>query len=484
MAKKQKVTPNKMSQNQMNVLINTVTSLRTEIIRKLLNPGRDLNYSCDYPDDITVVMYKNMYDREGIAKRVVSLLPDESWAIPPDIFETEDNTKTEWEMEWDDFVTKYNIYHYLQRIDVLSGIGRFGVLLIGINDGKDLSQPIVQKDGNKASQNGYELLYLRCFDESVVEIEKIENDRTSPRYGKPTMYKVTYLSDDQNNKVQTEKYIHWSRCLHIADNRETSEIYGVPRQQPVYNRLCDMQKLMGGSAEMFWKGGFPGHAFEMDPEHGGSLTDTQKTALRQEVEDYSNDLQRFLLLSGVKAKSLSPQVADPGPHVKCNVQYIAMTLGCPYRIFIGTEEARIASSQDAMTWNKRVSRRQLYYVNPMILRPFVDKMIDLGIVTQPKDTYSVKWYDLNSPTDKEKAEIGKIRTEALSRYVLGDVFEVIAPEDYLKMIVGMTATEVTKILQGEVTFRKDDTYDDLRSLSDKVDKQSAQDKQLSREATS
>ena len=81
--------------------IENTTTLRRESIAKLLNPGLDIDYECRYPPSINKSDYKRMYDREGIAARVVGIYPDECWAMPPEIFETEEADKTAFELEWD-----------------------------------------------------------------------------------------------------------------------------------------------------------------------------------------------------------------------------------------------------------------------------------------------------------------------------------------------------------------------------------------------
>ena len=55
-----------------------------------------------------------------------------------------------------------------------------------------------------------------------------------------------------------------------------------------------------------------------------------------------------------------------------------MAYGVPYRILVGSEEAKLASSQDKRTWNERVQKRRDNYLTPMVVRPFVDRLIALG----------------------------------------------------------------------------------------------------------
>jgi len=63
----------------------------------LLNDPKDINEECGYPDEITISMYKEMYKREGVAKRVVNILPEDTWSSLPDIYETEKSDETEFE---------------------------------------------------------------------------------------------------------------------------------------------------------------------------------------------------------------------------------------------------------------------------------------------------------------------------------------------------------------------------------------------------
>src|SRR5574340_527443 len=77
-----------------NILFNT-TQTREALMRTLLNPNIDINYECGYPETIEIADYKDMWDREGYGKRVVTLLPEECWTQLPEVYETEDAEKTD-----------------------------------------------------------------------------------------------------------------------------------------------------------------------------------------------------------------------------------------------------------------------------------------------------------------------------------------------------------------------------------------------------
>lgn len=384
----------------------TLSLLQSTLGRRAMLEGKggkqyDIDGECGYPSEIGPDDYRKMYDREGIASRVVGVLPEESWALDPEVYETEEITETPFEKSWNKLVKRLNVWHYLHRVDRLSGIGRFGVLLLGLNDDRPLDEPVVDLDSagmmpkDPAPVGKLKLLYLRVFDESLVSVATWNTNKNSPRFGQPDMYQVKLINledgqqpvggtpSEDGSPPTTDSLVHWTRVIHVADNRDTSEVYGVPRMQRVFNRLIDIRKIMGGSGEMFWKGGFPGLSFEMMPglaEMGVKL-DEQK--LKDAIEAYTEGINRYLALVGVSAKSLAPNVADPSPNIEAIVQFICITLGIPHRVFMGSEQAKLAASQDKRTWNDRLGKRQGEYISPLVVRPFVDRCILFGIVPPP-----------------------------------------------------------------------------------------------------
>lgn len=459
----------------VNNLVENASIVRSSILTKLFDDRRDIDFECGYPKEIKMEQYETLYQREGIAQRVVSILPEDSWSEDPAVYETEDpENQTVFEEMWEALLKEKNLFHYLHRADELSGVGRFGILLLGLSDGKMLNESVegINERGEAAfnDEGRYELIYLRAFSESNVDIKSREHDRTNPRFGQPVMYNVTFQEDvgpltskemevvtgdkSKSYTKTTEVEVHWTRVIHIADNRKTSEIYGTPRMKPVYNRLYDIRKILSGSGEMFWKGAFPGYSFEMTPDATEDGATVDADSLRTEFEKYSNGLQRYLAITGLSAKSLAPQVSDPKAHIETQLRAIAITLGVPYRIFLGTEEAKLASVQDVTTWNKRTNKRQDKYITPLILRPFIDRLIALGILPAPAEEngYTVMWPDLNAPTDKDKADNAKIKAEALSKYLAGGVDTLIPPEEWLKMFMGLSQQEVDQIMKSAETY--------------------------------
>lgn len=490
--------PNAKAQDALlrfeEVVANVLTS-RTEFFRKFMDPRRDIQKECGHPaygGTQDPWQYQHLYDRSPIANRVVRVMPEECWQVQPKVYEDEDpEVSTEFEEAWNDLPKQLRmgggpaeshygdeagspIWEYLKRVDILSGIGSFGILLFGFDDGLPLNVPVkgfladdvsealssgsypmptmpgesfgggssgnpngpggstpytgmtptsegssqastpysvtapygpalqgtdaqyfhdtlMPESPNSSQQQGTKqrrkLLFIRVFPESLVQIVRYESRFTSPRFGQPVMYRVTLNDPTQIHGgvglPTSTVEVHWSRVLHVADNRTSSEVFGNPRMQAVLDRLLDLQKLYGGSAEMYWQGAFPGISFETDPALGGDVPVNLETT-KATVENYMNGLQRYLALVGMTAKTLSPQVVDPTPQINIQVEAICIQLGIPKRVFMGSERGELASSQDDAKFNDRIRERQLSYLTPQIVVPFVDRLIQVGVLPAPQ----------------------------------------------------------------------------------------------------
>lgn len=433
---------------------------RSEYLWRLMDdPRKDINGECGYPYNPTVFMYRQFYDREGIATRVVNVYPDECWSVFPELYEDEDSNITPFEEAWNGLLNNpaTHPWHYLHRVDGMSGIGAFGLLLLGFDDGGDLADPVpgIREDGSKDPEYTEErkLLYMRVFDQTLVQVQSYETDMSNPRYGQPLYYYVKFtdpllLSASVQPAIQdyTVRTVHWSRVIHVADNRMSSEVFGVPRQQPVLNRLFDIRKILGGSGEMFWRGAMPGWAFETPPELGTEVS-MDDQSLRDQFEAWANGLQRYVALTGMTAKSLAPQVSPPTAHMEEQLRAICTTIGTPMRIFQGSESGHLASQQDAETWNRRLKRRQEEYITPQIIYPFVQRLIAVNVLPPYEKKFYVNWNDLNAMSDEQKADIALKKSQALFQYVSGKCETTIPLREFFVLVMGMSPEQADFVLK-------------------------------------
>ena len=114
--------------------------------RNMEDPRRNFNTECGWPDDLHFDSFMSMYTRFGIATRVVNVYPDECFAVDFEAYEGETPEDTDFEIDIKQMMQEEetNLLHWLHRLDIHSGIGQYGTMLIGINDGKKLSEPVTE----------------------------------------------------------------------------------------------------------------------------------------------------------------------------------------------------------------------------------------------------------------------------------------------------------------------------------------------------
>jgi hypothetical protein len=433
---------------------------------------RDIDRECGHPDTIKSADYMRMYRRGDVAKRVVNLEPDECWKDYPSIYETEEERETPFEKAVDKVIVQTKLYSYLHRLDRVSGIGRYAVMFIGLDDGEDFETPAPGYDdaGPTEVKGAAKVLYYRIFGESSAEVQAFESDRSNPRFGQPKYYTLAF--EDVVNEYQTALTlgkVHWSRVVHVADNLIESELLGAPRMEDVYNRLLDLRKISGGSAEMFWKGGFPGLSFEVDPKQGEFDAD-QRAELREDVRLYAEGLQRYITMVGVTVKSLAPQISDPTNCTNNLLTLIAITKGIPQQSFKGSQQGQLDSPQDTITWRERIMLRKERHVTPNIIRVTIDRFIQYGVLPVPTEQldqplpYIVRWEPMAALSEAERAQVAKDLTEALARYATAGAEALVPLGEWLGKFCGFTAQQV-KAVENAESSRKSLVFEQLDGMS-------------------
>lgn len=448
------------------VMVTTVMNNLLSRIRgmnMLGNPNRDIYLECGFPNRVNISELKTFYEREPVAARVVELLPDECWKVQPEVYETEDTTNiTPFEQAWKNICRQIEgedslyedeksnpVWEYLKKADTLSGIGQYGVILIGIDDGKDLMEAVdgFTDDGftgNLSEEVKSKVIYIRCFDESLIQVTRWQNDTNNPRYGQPLEYSIQ-LTDPDNQITgigvdYKQAKIHWSRVVHIADNTLSSEIIGVSRMRPVINNLISLQKLYSSSPEMYWQGAFPGIALTSDPQ---ARIDPEGT--KTQIQNYMNGLQRWLALRGMQANMLTPTVVDPNNQIEVQIDAICIKIGCPKRIFVGSERGELASSQDKDSWEERLIGRRQTHCKPKIIVPFINRLLQMGVLPKP-EKYYVKWGEADNMTAFGKAAYAQQVVAVLSEFIQGGVSNLVDPEDFFVTFLGIDQTKAKELL--------------------------------------
>ncbi len=395
---------------------------------KTFEGKRDLYETLGYKRTLLFQDYYDRYKRGGIARRIVNAYPNATWRNAPKIV----SENEEFVRIWEELTVRLKLFHYLNRLDTLSGIETFGTLLIGTKSARALDQPI----GTVSSAK--DVLYLSVFTEDHSQISKIEADPGSERFGLPAEYMLT-LTTDATGGTTVSKPTHHSRLIHVAEDLDEDEIHGTPRQRAVWNYLDDMDKISGASAEAIWRVADRGIQFDMDPET--ELKPEDEEALSNEIEEYMHDMKRHLMTQGIKANVLGGETVDPRGAYITTMGLISGTTGIPQRILSGSEAGQLASSQDERNFNARVRERQEIHAEPNILRPTVDKFIEIGAL--PDSPYDIEWPDLAVLTRKEEADIAARFGQAI-KHASDQKSEIITPQDFIDQFLKLDIKASTK----------------------------------------
>lgn len=377
---------------------------------------RDYYSVFGYKRILTNKDYRDRYERGGVAGRIVDSMADATWRGEVQLREDKDaKADTPFELAWQDLDQKHQIQAKLRRVDKLSRLSEYAVLLIGAPGELETELPKVS--------NPDSLLYLSPFSggggpggnsrsrtlatDADCTIETFDVDPKSPRFGFPLTYQ---LRRTDVSSPDLARPVHWTRILHVAEEVLDNEVYGEPALRRVWNLLDDLDKVTGGGAEAFWLRANAGLHLDVDKDmsipapKAGEPSEVDK--LKAQLEDYSNQLVRAIRTRGVKIEQLGSDVANFSSPADAILTQIAGAKGMPKRILIGSEMGELASSQDRDNWKDQINGRQTGYAGPYIVRTLVNRLIDFGYLPNPSKgalAYEVVWPHIQTLTEDEKA---------------------------------------------------------------------------------
>ena len=387
---------------------------------------RDLYQVMGYPRSLDPDDYYSVYERQDIAGRIIDIYPESTWREEPIIEGDDALLKSIKQIN-----NKFQLWSRMQRLDRLMNLGHYGVLLLGLDGGEPMDQP--------ATGNDYSLIYLQPHSERTAQILSWEDDPTSSRYGLPKMYSITSGPDWQGAGGGTKTMtVHHSRVIHVSEGALEHESIGTPRLERGYNRLMDADKLLGGSAEMYWQNVAMIMAFiadkdtQWDPE--------EKAEMRQQIDDMQNRLSRALRLRGVDVQNVAPglQGASPGDHIEKQKDFICAAYAIPKRILFGNESGELASSQDMNSWQGRISERREQVATPEFVKKFLDRGLQLGFLEGSYE--EIKWPESDSLGEEGRARVALAVAQAISAYSIAPGAERMLTVDEFREILGKKPT--------------------------------------------
>jgi hypothetical protein len=395
---------------------------------------RDLYEQFGYPRLITLDNLFAMYERNDVANRAINAYPKATWRDMPQILDEagsspdpEDEDYSPFVESVDELFEQFQVPYWFERADRLASIGQFGLLVCGFADELEMDKPLAGTP---------KLIYLQAYLQRNVTVSQWDTDQKSPRFGKPLIYTVrTGAFGIQQSSATKSFRVHHTRCIHIAEQLDQDDTFGMPRLEPVFNRFMDLEKVLGGGSEIYWLNASRGVALTADAD--ANIDDAALADMKTQLEEFDHQLRRNIALQGVTATQLQSNIVDPSLFIDKLMDMIAGTLGIPKRILLGSEAGQLASGQDENNFADRVNERRKTFAGPRVLKPFLRMMIETKNVTEPNGQFWIDWPDSAASPEKQTT-IGNARTTMLRNYLTTPGSEIVVPiAEFRKDFMGL-----------------------------------------------
>jgi len=376
------------------------------------------------------------YRQHDIAKAIIDKLCNYTWRGDVSIYNIteQDNEQNSLYKVWNELNKTLRLQKKLLQLDKLSMIGEYACLLLGFNDVKsneDFKRPV-----NKNSK----LLYVTPLSQANCTFNIFENDISNERYGQPLLYDVKI----KNNQTEITLQVHYTRIIHVVYDALDDELRGIPFLLPIYHRLEDLDKIIGASAEMFWRGARPGYHVNIGNEAYAD-DDVIANKLEQSLTKFEHNLRRFIATQYVdKIESLQQQIADPSNFADVQFQIISALTGIPKRILFGSERGELASSQDKESFNEVIWARRKAFAEPEILNKLMQRLIEVGTIKQTD--YTIEWQSVYDEDINKRTERALKLAQAINTFTANPYNEEFMPkETFMRIVLGFTDAQIEEI---------------------------------------
>jgi hypothetical protein len=367
-----------------------------------------------YPNNLEFDRYYRAYERNAVAYAAVHKLLESCWMDNPTIIDGEEEKEAEETTEWEKAVTKLLKKHWakIKDADRRNLVGRYSALLIQFRDGREWSQPV---DKNVVARlKDKSIVKLIPAWESQIKPGNFDTDTLSETYGQPVSYNFNEqpVGDDGTYGPVRGVTVHPDRIIVLCEGAEDENMLsGVPFLRAGYNKLLDLEKVSGGSAEGFLKNASRQLGIAFDKETNMDALKRAATdagfkdlgdALNDKVAKMNRGTDAALVMQAGTPSVLSVAAADPKPTWEVTANEFAASIQCPYTILFGQQTGRLASDEDKTDWAKRCNGRRWGFMSSVI-ETILERFWTLGVIDQPSSgEVSLAWSDLLAPSEKEK----------------------------------------------------------------------------------
>ncbi|ECD2968470.1 DUF1073 domain-containing protein [Salmonella enterica subsp. enterica] len=376
---------------------------------------RRLYQEFGYPETVGFDDFFRAYKRNAVARAAVRRLIDNCWQDNPQIFEGEKKSdEAKKESGWDKRTNKFfkKLWKQIKGADRRNLVGNYSALLVQIRDGGKWSDPV-----NKATVRSLQeraLVRLIPAWEAQIDVSGWEVDPESERFGLPKMYQFTELPvGSDSGKPGRIISVHPDRVFILAEGADDGSLDGESMLEAGFNKLLDIEKISGGSAEGFLKNASRQIKFNFSKDTKfanlakalGTTEDKLADAMDEQVRRLNDSTDSAVIMQEGDAGVLSVAAADPEPTWRTALNEFAATIPIPVKILIGMQTGERASSEDMKDWAKTGNSRRNGFLSDVI-EGIVRWFVFLEMLPAPaNDELYIEWTDLLAPSEADKIDL-------------------------------------------------------------------------------
>lgn len=351
-----------------------------------------------FPASISNEDFWYLYKRCDIAENAVDIIPKNVWGNKWKfrVFTGQGAEISDSELEKAAYaLTKqYNINLVFQEAHIYARCIGFGLIVIGLKDGKTLDQ---------SAEGQSEFSYLSVY--SGDEVKPVyDQDAQSETYRQIIAYQVT-PEQDAKNKFE----VHASRCIMVYEKKNSKQPHGVSILQAPYDLFLILKNTDWSAGEAYYQNASPLYELSWDDtESSEDITLEEKERSKSDLEDL-NARKRIIHPKSWELKVIqgSGRIADPQLIWDSIIERIAGSVGIPKQLLLGTSAGALASGEvNLMQWYNTIALQQSGWAEPY-LNEFYGRLQSWGIL--PQGSLGVVWGTLWEMDEKEKAQILQIK---------------------------------------------------------------------------
>lgn len=360
---------------------------------------------------------EEFYHNNGLAKKIVDVIPEEIVSPGFQLNGVSDNTK--FQSEWDGLKLEPQITDALCWARLYGG----SYVLAMVNDGRMLTS---------AAKRGKPLESIVVYDYDSVSVAEEEKNPRSPRFGKPKMYTVKPLNGGSDFNV------HYTRMHYIDGERVTNKVRklnngagGTVLNKSMIEAILDYDyseylatQLLKRKQQGVWKA--KGLALICDDREG-----EYAARLRMAQVDANSGVGNTI---GIDADDeeytvINSDISGIPEFLSAKMDRIVALSGIHEIVLKNKNTGGVSASQNTalQTFYKLVERKRNDDYKPLL------EFLLQFIVTE--EDFSVEFEPLSLPTDSEKADIFKKNAEAVQGLVTDQVIDANEARDTLSAMV-------------------------------------------------